>query len=322
MSLEEEEAQEKSKPEQPKQLHLTLDANLTLQTRRRYLSSTPSFNEELRKKYWVMTHMWLLAKMRQPNRPMFADLDEKTWNTFLEELLNRENFNFRREIEGSGEMVGPDWNHWLEYEFQLRKEGLRLIREQGVSIQRALWAAYAPSIRATLCRQCPLTFFLRFLAGQVEQRRHYPCAVQTFPSSAAPRVDAQASAEQTGIGGCLPSVRPDGSLDLWTSGWFSLELKRESWPWVYETSDKPSLLISTLEALAVLFSLMLFFDDVDDVPPEPRTKVRVAPTWTDNRGKMSALLKHRGLQASVQRAPWAANWPTGSRRTSIQTTSA
>ena len=40
---------------------------------------------------------------------------------------------------------------------------------------------------------------------------------------------------------------PDGSLDLWSSRWFSLELKRESWPWVYEKSDKPSLLISTLE---------------------------------------------------------------------------
>ena len=40
-------------------------------------------------------------------------------------------------------MVGPDWNHCLEHEFQLRKEALRLIRDQGVSIQQALWAAYA-----------------------------------------------------------------------------------------------------------------------------------------------------------------------------------
>ena len=135
VSVEEEEAQERTKPEQPKQLHLTLDANLTVQTRRRYLSCMPVTVEDLRRKYWVMTHMWQLAKMRQPSRPMYADLDEKTWNNFLEELLNRENFNFRREIEGSGEMVGPDWNHCLEYEFQLRKEALRLIRDQGVSIQ-------------------------------------------------------------------------------------------------------------------------------------------------------------------------------------------
>ena len=37
-------------------------------------------------------------------------------------------------------MVGLDWNHCLEYEFQLRN---RLIRDQGVSIQQALWAGYA-----------------------------------------------------------------------------------------------------------------------------------------------------------------------------------
>ena len=35
-------------------------------------------------------------------------------------------------------MVGPDWNHCLEYEFQLRKKALRLVKDQGVSIQRAL----------------------------------------------------------------------------------------------------------------------------------------------------------------------------------------
>ena len=101
VSLEEEEAQERTQPEQPKQLHLTLDANLTVQTCRRYLSSMPSSIEKLRRKYWVMTHMWLLAKMRQPSRPMYADLEEKTWNNFLEELQNFENFNFWRELEGS-----------------------------------------------------------------------------------------------------------------------------------------------------------------------------------------------------------------------------
>ena len=93
---------------------------------------------------------------------------------------------------------------------------------------------------------------------------------------------------------------------------------------MYEKSDKPSLLTSTLEALAVLFSLVLFFDDIQ---PEPRTKVQVAPTWTDNRGngsalnklmtskypasavlmEMSAQMKQRGLQASIQWTPRAAN---------------
>ena len=99
---------------------------------------------------------------------MYADLDEKTWNNFLEELPNRENFNFRREIEGSGEMVGPDWNQCLEYDFQLRKEALRLIRDHGVSIQQALWAAYAdPQHRMKRW----ITFFNRSLTRTVSPPR-------------------------------------------------------------------------------------------------------------------------------------------------------
>ena len=57
----------------------------------------PALSKSSAKKYWVMTHMWLLAKIPQPSRPIFADLDETTWNNLLEELLNSENFNFRRE---------------------------------------------------------------------------------------------------------------------------------------------------------------------------------------------------------------------------------
>ena len=169
-----------------------------------------------------------------------------------------------------------------------------------------------------------VSFFRRFLASQVERKRHYSCGVQTFPASAAPRVDAQASADTTGKGGWLPAVRPDGSLDLWRSHWFSLELTRESWPWIFEKSDGPSVAsLSTLEALSVLFSLMLFFEEAALGP----TRVQVAPTWTDNRCngsalnklmtsrfpasavlmEMSVLMKTKGLQASVQWAPGAAN---------------
>ena len=64
---------------------------------------------------------------------MYADLDEKPWNNFLDKLLNRENFNFRREIEGAGGMVVPDWNHCLENEFHQRTRR---------PIRQALWAAH------------------------------------------------------------------------------------------------------------------------------------------------------------------------------------
>ena len=169
-----------------------------------------------------------------------------------------------------------------------------------------------------------VSFFLSFLADQVSQCRHYTCDVKEFPERSAPRVDAQASDSRVGIGGWLPSIRSDGSIDTWSSYWFSLELKKDAWPWIYEKSDKPSLIISTLEALAVLVSLLLFFDSP---PREGRRRVQVSPTWTDNRANGSALnklmtpkfpasavlmemamqLKKRSLQASVHWTPRSAN---------------
>ena len=62
ISVEEEEEMERKKPEGPKHLSLTLDAQLTVATRRRCLSSMPRNTEELRAKCRVMSNMWLLAR--------------------------------------------------------------------------------------------------------------------------------------------------------------------------------------------------------------------------------------------------------------------
>ena len=98
-------------------------------------------------------------------------------------------------------------------------------------------------------------------------------------------MDAQASEGRSGIGGWAPVRNTKGDLDLWLSPWFSCELTRKDWPWIDERGDIPSLIISILEALAVLISLKLFFGDE---PKKGRTKVQVVPTWTDNRGNGSA----------------------------------
>ena len=98
--------------------------------------------EDLRAKYTVMKHLWLLAQMRQPGRHAFSDLGKDTWTDLLEELLNKDNFLFERQIEGGGTLVGPDWNACLECEFQIRKQACVLVREEGYGIQQALWAAY------------------------------------------------------------------------------------------------------------------------------------------------------------------------------------
>ena len=73
---------------------------------------------------------------------MYADFSDNTWPKFLKELLNEDNFGFQRDIQGEI-WATPAWTHCLEYEFQLRKEALRLCFEEGYGIQEALWSALA-----------------------------------------------------------------------------------------------------------------------------------------------------------------------------------
>ena len=84
-------------------------------------------------------------------------------------------------------------------------------------------------------------FILRFLAAQIEQTRHYSCAVELRSAPSAPRVDAQASDTRTGLGGWLPTADENGSIQKWLSPWYSLEIDKAHFPWVYEKDDRPAL---------------------------------------------------------------------------------
>ena len=141
ISFAEEEHQRSQKPEPSRHLGLHLDSTLTIQTRRRYISSAPTSTEELRDKYVIMSNMWLLAQMRQPGRHLYADLTPQTWSDLLSELLSTRNFRLDREV-GGVKLVVPQWSHCLEYEFQIRKEAISLTRSRGLSIQSALWSVY------------------------------------------------------------------------------------------------------------------------------------------------------------------------------------
>ena len=62
-----------------------------------------------------------------------------------------------------------------------------------------------------------VSFFLNLVADQVAQCRHQSCDIKEYPARAAPRVDAQASDSRTGMGRWLPTIRPDGTIDVWGS---------------------------------------------------------------------------------------------------------
>ena len=82
-------------------------------------------------------------------------------------------------------------------------------------------------------------------------------------------------------------MSPHRSLNVRSSRWFSQELLEKAHRGVYEKLDKPALVISTVELLAVRVSLKVLFDE-----PEPsKTRVQAASTRADHRGNGSNLKK-------------------------------
>ena len=68
------------------------------------------------KSYFLLCQLrFLLAKMRQPARQIFADFTETTFPKILDELLSEKNFLLDRNIAGT-RMIVPKWEHCLEYE--------------------------------------------------------------------------------------------------------------------------------------------------------------------------------------------------------------
>ena len=169
-----------------------------------------------------------------------------------------------------------------------------------------------------------VSFFLRHLAAQISECRHHDCSMKMYPDQLAPRVEAQASADRTEIGGWYPHFDQSGQVNVKLSKWFSLEITRDEWPWVFEKSSKPALIISTLEALAVVVALKVYYGET---PRRNRSSIRIVPTTTDNRGngaalnklmttkypasavlmELAAYSKKMGLKASVEWSPREAN---------------
>ena len=105
------------------------------------MSSVPATIEDLRTKYKVMANMFLLAQMRQPSHHLYRGLEVNTFSDFLDELLSDR--NFLMESDDDERLVIPPWNQCLNYEFNIRKEAVRLCMEEGFALKDALWHVLA-----------------------------------------------------------------------------------------------------------------------------------------------------------------------------------
>ena len=90
----------------------------------------------------VMTHLRLLAQIRQPGPDLCADLSPATFRTFLVEVWSEDNFSMNRWVDGVTH-TGPLWSHCLGYEFQIRSSARKLCGEARYPFQKALRMTYS-----------------------------------------------------------------------------------------------------------------------------------------------------------------------------------
>ena len=113
VSAKEQEDQDDARPEPSRQMGMHLDSTLTIQTKRKYMSSMPTTTEGLRQKYRIMCNCWL--ECDSPH-----DLTVLTFPAFCDELLSDKNFLLEKEIVRN-KVIKPEWNMRLGYELELRR---------------------------------------------------------------------------------------------------------------------------------------------------------------------------------------------------------
>ena len=85
--------------------------------------------------------MWLLVQLRQPGRSLFSYLKPTTFSRILKQLLGKENFGLKKELQGKF-LTAPCCEHCMSYEFELRREAYKQCRETTIGISAAWWNAY------------------------------------------------------------------------------------------------------------------------------------------------------------------------------------
>ena len=92
----------------------------------------PSGAERDRKGGWPGRPGW-----RERGRSTFKDPTRSTFDDHLRILLNRRNFNCRKEVDGQL-LSQPCWSHCLSYEHEIRKDAYKLCLLQSTGITAAL----------------------------------------------------------------------------------------------------------------------------------------------------------------------------------------
>jgi hypothetical protein len=102
--------------------------------------SLPSDPESFRARLHVEANLWLMLAVKFVNKHMFADLVATTWTAWTEYFLGKKVYSLKvAGTEGAqSQYLCPPWAIVLSYEYECRKEALRLVREEGKTLNEAL----------------------------------------------------------------------------------------------------------------------------------------------------------------------------------------
>ena len=110
-------------------------------------------------------------------------------------------------------------------------------------------------------RTVPLPPFVRltisWLRRKLKERRSQPCALRHHNLGQAFRVGANAEGLDIGVGGWLPAIKEDGSIDKASSSWFAVTLDEQTAPWAFHRG-LPFKTISALELYGVTLGMIAF----------------------------------------------------------------
>ena len=109
------EQQDARKTDTGRQYNLHLDARLTISTKEAARQHRADGRE--RSESQVLDHGETMAsaQMRQPGRAIYTEFDQNTFADFLDKLLDRDNFNFYKEVDFSA-LIFPQWSYCLSCE--------------------------------------------------------------------------------------------------------------------------------------------------------------------------------------------------------------
>jgi len=114
---------------------------------------TPNDPEAYRKRMRVETTLWLMLAAKSRSTPWLKDLTAQPFLEFVDYILGKK---VDRINTSDAPRPKPEWHLVLSYEFELRKEAFKRVRQQGATLAEALRDVIKDAELRALCFMEPL----------------------------------------------------------------------------------------------------------------------------------------------------------------------